>query len=282
MAHRISGIDHVLVAVADLPAAARAFTRLGFVPSPQGAHAEWGTANHCVMFGRDYVELIAATGVGPGASRVSDHLTRRGQGLMGVALGTDDAQASCKALRRAGVDVETPTPLSRSLQAPEGDLMPRFSVARIADGTLPGLPAFLCQHLTPDLLRRPEWLAHPNGATGLISATVIVDDPEKLMADYNRVFGPAASTPTDELITVHSGNGLIFLVTADGFADLHPDLDFPLPPAPALAVLSVGVADIDRTAAALKANGVAVERKGDHLGVDPEDALGFGLEFVAR
>ena len=72
----------------------------------------------------------------------------------------------------------------------------------------------------------------------------------------NKVFGPAASTPTDEIVTVHSGHGLIYLVTPDSFGDLHPDLDLVLPSPPAMVLLSIGVNDIARTVAVLAANGV--------------------------
>ena len=44
------------------------------------------------MFAEDYVELIAASAEGPGAGRVRSFLVGRGDGLMGLALGTRDAQ----------------------------------------------------------------------------------------------------------------------------------------------------------------------------------------------
>jgi len=282
MAHQITGIDHVLLAVRDLDEACRTFSRLGFTASPRGGHKEWGTANHCLMFPRDYIELIGVAGTGPGAARVAAHLDGRGDSLLGVALGSRNASSSYHSLRRAGVPVTAPAALSRSLMAPDGEVTPRFAVVDMAKDTLPGLPSFLCQHLTPELLRRPEWLDHANGATGIISLTVLVDHPEALMADYNRIFGPAASTPTDEMVTVHSGGSLVFLVTAGGFDDLHPALDLKLPEPPAVVALTIGVNDMSLTAARLRANGIKADSKGGHLAVSPADALGIGLEFVER
>lgn len=282
MANQITGIDHVLFAARDLDAAAQTFARLGFAVCPRGGHAEWGTSNRCLMFPQDYVELLTAVGEGPGAERVSSHMLKRGEGPMGVALGSRDTARSYESLRSAGLAVAPPLPLSRRLETPEGEVTPRFVVADLPADALPGLPSFLCQHLTPELLRRSGWLDHPNGADGIISLTVLVDNPESLMGDYNRVFGPAASTPTDEMVTVHSGRSLLYLVSPDGFDHLHPELDFALPTAPALVVLSVGVPDLGRTEALLNANGVRARRKGGHLGVSPVDALGIGLEFVQR
>lgn len=281
MAHSISGIDHVLVAVEDLTSAAAQFARLGFVASPRGGHPEWGTANHCLMLADGYVELLAPAGTGPGAEGVADHLRHHGEGLMGVALGSLDADRSYDGLARAGVPVLPPTPLSRPLQVPEGDLLPRFVLVGLADGVLPGLPAFLCQHLTPELLRRPEWLAHPNTAHRLVSLTVVVDDPGAAIAAYDRVFGPFASTPTDEMVTVHTGAGLIFLVKPDGFEHLHPDLDYADEPPLGPAALTLAVRSLEQAAQALTTGGIAFRRRPGRIAVDPAECLGIGLELVA-
>jgi hypothetical protein len=282
MAHHITGIDHVLLAVRDLAHANEVFSRLGFTTSPRGGHAEWGTANHCIMFPGDYIELLAAAGDGPGAQRVDAHVNGQGEGLMGIALGSRDAALSSASLREAGVAAAPPASLSRSLMAPDGEVTPRFNTVDLPKETLPGLPAFLCQHLTPGLLRRPEWMSHPNGASSIVSLTVLIERPETKMGHYNRLLGPAASTPTDEMVTVHSGRGLIFLVTPEGFDDLHPNIEITLPPPPAVVVLTLGVADLGQTLAVLKAKGVGADLRGGQLTVDPADALGIGLEFVER
>ncbi len=54
----ITGLDHALVGVRDLEAARAAYARLGFTLTPRGSHIGWGTANYCIMFARDYVELL--------------------------------------------------------------------------------------------------------------------------------------------------------------------------------------------------------------------------------
>jgi hypothetical protein len=277
MAHRITGIDHLLLAVRDLEAGAGAFGRLGFTTTPKGSHAEWGTANRCLMFGQGYIELIAAAGEGPGARRVDAFLDRAGEGLMSAAFGTSDAPTSYRSLREAGVQASEPATLSRRLA---DDGVARFSVVDLAGGTTPGFDAFLCQHLTPELLRRPDWVDHPNGATSLVSLTAVLDHPETFMAEFNRVFGPAASTPTDDMVTVHTGRGLIYLVNPEGFEQLHPSLHMTIPQPPALVAATVGVADLDRTAAWLRQNGVRVTRKGNTLGIDAVHTSGMGLEFV--
>src|SRR3546814_8233762 len=57
-ARPIRGIDHVLVGVRDLEAARETYARLGLTVSPRGRHIGWGTANYCIMFPGDYIELL--------------------------------------------------------------------------------------------------------------------------------------------------------------------------------------------------------------------------------
>ena len=53
-------IDHVLIAVPDLSAAAPSFTaRYGLASTEGGHHPAWGTANRIVPLGTSYLELVA-------------------------------------------------------------------------------------------------------------------------------------------------------------------------------------------------------------------------------
>ena len=55
----VIGLDHVVVSVRDLDAAAKAWRALGFTVSPRGTHSpHMGSANYTIMFGEDYMELL--------------------------------------------------------------------------------------------------------------------------------------------------------------------------------------------------------------------------------
>jgi len=53
----LRGIDHLVIAVKDLPSARDRFSRFGFSTTPLGKHP-WGTANHLVQFSRNFIELV--------------------------------------------------------------------------------------------------------------------------------------------------------------------------------------------------------------------------------
>ena len=272
MTSRITGLDHVIIAVRHLERAATVFRVLGFTLATRGEHAEWGTANHCIMFEGDYLELLAAVGDGGPAERVRAFIQDKGEGLMGLVWGTEDAAADS-----ARLGTEPPGDLSRSI---EGDVA-RFKAGILAPETTPGIASFLCQHLTPEKLRRPGWTEHANGATGIVSVTALMAEPLELMPAWDRLIGPAATTATDELVTVHTRHGMVFLCRPDDLGQMHPEAeDEEFPPPPILAALTLRISDAEAAAQALKVAGIAFER--DRQGkvvVYPEDACGVLIEL---
>ncbi|HEY8839814.1 MAG TPA: VOC family protein [Candidatus Dormibacteraeota bacterium] len=57
-------LDHVLIAVADLAAAAREIeARHGLASIDGGRHSAWGTANRIVPVGDSYLEQFALAGI---------------------------------------------------------------------------------------------------------------------------------------------------------------------------------------------------------------------------
>jgi 4-hydroxyphenylpyruvate dioxygenase-like putative hemolysin len=147
-------IDHAVIAVRDLDAAAADFAGCGFTLTPRGFHSV-GSQNHCVMLGSTYIELLAAPVAHPWLDYYRRFLDRQGDGLAAVALSTDDADRAYAELKENGA--RSPMDLSRPVQGG----VARFRLVQVQD-TL-----FVCQHLTPELVWRPEWQKHANGATEL-------------------------------------------------------------------------------------------------------------------
>lgn len=280
MANHITGLDHAVVAVRDLAEAAATFARLGFVLTPKGHHAEWGTANHCLMFGRDYIELLAAEGPGAEADALRA-VTAERDGMVGLALCSDDGAATAECLRAAGIDLPGPRSLSRKIDDGQGTTL-MFSEVKLPAEATPGIATRVVQHITAERERFPEWLAHPNGAFGIASVTAIVDEPTQATAAWDRVFGPHAAVLTDETVTIHSGRGLIFLTKPDDLTQLHPDAELDdLPAAPALVAVALQVADTGRAAELLRRNGVGFSRDSEGtIRIPPSEACGVFIEMV--
>src|SRR5580704_18384739 len=89
----VIGIDHAVVVVKDLDAAAETWKRLGFTLSPRGTHsAHMGTGNYTVMLDPDYFELLGIVAETPRNAQMREGLAKK-EGLGSAAMRTDDAAA---------------------------------------------------------------------------------------------------------------------------------------------------------------------------------------------
>ena len=279
----ITGIDHTLIGVRDLEKARASYARLGFTPCPRGSHIGWGTANYCLMFPDDYVEILSIVDPSQFTNNLDAFLAKR-EGLMGLAWATRDGNAVKAELERAGIAADGPKDLKRRLELPEGTVLPEFKLVYPSPGATPSLASFVCQHLTPDLLRRPEWLAHPNGANGLVGITVAVEDSSGLAAAYGRVFGMGAVTRTDDTVVVRVGPHVVMFAPSEALDLLHPGFELPAgAELPLAAVMTVAVADLAKTSSFLRGRSIQHDDvEGQAIMVPPSQACGVWLEFVAR
>src|SRR5215469_11643050 len=249
MHNGIAGIDHVIVGVRDLERARMGWTRLGFALSPRGRHIGQGTANYCIMFASDFVELLGIVDPNDSVQRLAAFLSRR-EGARGVAFAPAGTPEEVRSdLLQRELHPAEPRALGRQMELPGGTVIPRFSLILLPRDETPGLDSFICAHLTPELMRRPEWLDHPNGAVGLKSIHVLVENTAVLLEAYDRLLGIPQVTTTDAVVCMQIGRHRILFSTQDDFLTMHPTLrldpDFPLP---GIVSFELGVARVEQTA----------------------------------
>lgn len=278
----IAGLDHALIGVADLEHARESFARLGFIVSPRGRHVGWGTGNYTIMFEQDYVELIGVIDPSQYIHGL-DTFLETGEGLLNVALATDDAEAAYRWLQAEGVDAPPPENLQRILETDGDDETLQFRNLHLPGDVTPGLTTFACEHLTPEKVRRPSWLSHPNGARGITEVTIVMEDLTGVRDAYVRLFGEDAVSGDERKgnITVDTGNDELWFVTPKTFPERHYDktIDESLS-LPRLAALTLSVADTQVTALYLSGQQVAFERdSSDAVIVSSEEACGTFLIF---
>lgn len=283
MAHHLTGIDHTVLAATDLEAARATYARLGFTLTPRGRHIGWATGNYCIMFPGNYVELLGIATPGGFTAGLEETLKAKGEGVHKLVLGTDNAAAAQAALAASGLDPSEVQSLKRELELPEGTVLPAFSLVHLPPEATPQASIFLCQHLTPELLRRPEWLVHPNGAEHLAGVVVVVDDPPALELPYERLLGAGSAVRTDRLVAARVGDEAILFTTADDLATMFPDLDHAVRPTPYVAGMRFRVHNTETVATYFKAAGIAHERSLDGTVLVPAEAAhGCFLEFSSR
>ena len=154
-------LDHVVIDVRDrIDEAAQCFRSLGFQLTPRGRHT-LGSLNHLAMFASDYLELLGFAGDGP----VRPEILRSPVGLNGLVFKTGDADLVHQEAIAAGLPVLPVQSFSRPVALEGGARDARFRTTRLDPAMVPMGRVYFCEHQTPELVWRPEWQTHPNGAS---------------------------------------------------------------------------------------------------------------------
>jgi hypothetical protein len=197
----ISGVDHLVILVGALEAAAAGYEELGFRVTPGGEHADGLTRNALVPFADGtYLELVSF--VDPTDTRDNvwgwRPFLEKGGGLVDYCVASDDLAADARRLAAAGLEVSGPEEGGRRL--PDGTEI-RWKSARVRqEGRM--VP-FLIEDLTPRSLRVPGGKAteHPNGARGIARLLLAVHEAASARASLAALaaVGKHEGAPEDTL-----------------------------------------------------------------------------------
>ena len=264
----IEAIDHPVIAARDLDAARTIFERLGFTVPPRGSHIEWGTGNLCIMFPDDYLEVRGIIDASRFTMHLDEHLEAHGEGLMGIAFGTADVKRSHEEAIARGIDAGDVRHLTRNFEHPEGWTQPSFELFAPAVDDIEGLMhVVVLQHLTPELIRRPDFLVHANGCVGVNAITGGILDVESCASKMRRLLGDDAVTQQDDglLLRVPSGQSIrLFASDTQG-----------------LESMTLRVNELSAVETVLDSNGVAYTRPDEYsIRVAAGDACGAILDFT--
>lgn len=186
-------LDHVVIDVRDrMDEAARTFAALGFHLTPRGHHT-LGSMNHLMMFATDYLELL---GFGAGGANRPE-LAPFPIGLNGLVFKTGDADAVHAHAAAAGLPILPVQSFSRPVELDGGRQDARFRTTRLDPAKIAVGRVYFCEHLTPELVWRPEWQHHPNGARAISRVVVATAEPARTASLFRDLFGPEAVAAQD-------------------------------------------------------------------------------------
>jgi catechol 2,3-dioxygenase-like lactoylglutathione lyase family enzyme len=279
-ASAITGIDHTLVGVRDLDAARAAWDKIGLRLTPRGRHIGWGTANYCIMLEQGYIELLGIVDPSKFTNNLDKFLAER-EGLLGLAFRSRDNDQTATWLAANGFTPDGPKDLKRALELEEGEVLPAFRLLFLPPQETPGLRAFFCQHLTPDLVRRGPWLVHAIRAVSLKAVIAVVERPGDLAPSYARLFGAGAISGDGDSLRVDCGEGELLFVTHEGLQRLYPEIDLPRHGTPWIAAMRIGVLILADAADYLDYKGVTFTTTALGMAVLPDQTNGTIVEFVA-
>lgn len=277
----VIGIDHAVVMVRDLDAAAANWKRLGFTLSPRGTHsAHMGTGNYTMMLDPDYIELLGVLTATEHNAPARAMLEKR-EGIERVAFTAVDAAAGAEEIRGRGLAPVGPTDFERPVTMPDGSLSAaKFRTFLWPTAEAPaGMRIFACQHKTRQTVWIPELMKHANGARRLRQVLLVAPQPEAEAGHLARLIDRDTRREADGAIAVPSGEGradFVFM-TREQLGRRYASVPLTSLPERAAAGLVIA-ADPNAAEKALGANGI---RSGQSICVPPAAANGTLLAFVA-
>ncbi len=275
----VKGLDHVVVMVDGIDAAETQYEKLGFQVQPRGFHKKLGTANHLMIFDRDYFEILGIVEPTEFNAERREWL-KSGGGLANVALATDGADLAYEAFKAAGLNPDAPLAFDRAVEIDGRTEHAKFRTVRIPKTNMPVVGFFVCEHLTPQFVYRAEWARHPNGARGIAGVTVIAEQPANWIRELEKYFGKGATRRDGDGLVVDTGTQPIRYLTRKDYAARYPGIT-PVRPGDHPALLGVRVDSLAACEALLKKNGVkTVKPDAGRLLVPPSEAAHLTLEFV--
>ena len=275
----VRGLDHVVVMVDGIDAAHRQYEKLGFQVQPRGFHTRLGTANHLMIFDKDYFEILGIVEDTPFNAERREWL-KDGGGLANVALATDGADLAFDAFNAAGLNPDAPLFFDRAVEVAGKTEHAQFRTVRIPKTNMPVVGFFVCEHLTPQFVYRTEWARHPNGARGIAGVTVIAEQPARWIAELEKYFGAGSARRDGEALVVNTGTQPIRYLTRKDYLARYPGVT-PVRSGDHPALLSVRVDSLAGCEALLKKNGVkTLKPDAGRLLVLPSEAAHLTLEFV--
>lgn len=280
------GIDHLVLAVRDLGAAAEHYRRLGFQVGGRNRHA-WGTENHIVQFPGSFLELIGvgeAVSIPPAApgefgfgARVRDFLEAYGDGFAMLVVESRDAGADKAAFDAAGLGSFAPFSFERTaLGADGGERRVAFSLAFAASPGMPAAGFFACQQHEPQNFWNPAFQVHPNGASRIGGVVMLAEDARTPLALLQVLADAPPACVGERNVALVTPRGSLEAMTPDCFRDVIGLDSGVLPGGPRLAAFKV-TAPLAAMAERLEAAGIPFVRHRKHIAVAAADNLGTAL-----
>ena len=235
----IENVDHIIVVVEDLSLAEQDYKKIfGIDPVWRGKHVELGTANVLFNFQNTYFELLAANGSGIGADLVNHAISEKGEGLLGLVLGTKNI------MQFRGSAIENGYPLSEistghgiNEQNEKREWLYQFLPNELTRGIF----SFVIEHKSPDL---PLLASDKSTVNKLEQVVLKTNDVNGFIKIYRDIYGIRLAL--DSFIETWKKRILFFRLNKTTIEVIEDKNDKDLPN-DSLWGLAWGVQDINQT-----------------------------------
>ena len=180
----IENVDHIIVVVEDLGLAEQNYKKIfGIDPVWRGKHEELGTANVLFNFENTYFELLAVNGSGIGADLVNHTINEKGEGLLGLVLGTKNiVQFRDSAIENGYPLSEISTGHGINEQNEKREWLYQFLPYELTRGIF----SFVIEHKSPDL---PLFASDKSTVNKLEQVVIKTNDVYGFIKIYKDIYG---------------------------------------------------------------------------------------------
>lgn len=283
------GIDHLVLAVADLEAARRRYAAMGFTLTPPARHP-FGTGNSLVQLDRVFLELLAVVDPAAVTPHGPEHFSfaafnrdylATGEGCSMLVLDSGDARADREAFQAAGLHTYEPFDFSRRAVLPSGEeATVGFSIAFASHPEIANAGFFVCQQHAPQHFWKSEYQRHDNTAATVVEVCLVTHRPLHFAEFLQAFAGSDDVVAADGRVEVKTGRGAVVALTIERFADSYGVAPPRAHRLPAFAGFTIGVADLDAAKAALDRAGIESAEGAGRYTVAPADAFGTAVAFT--
>lgn len=244
-------LDHVVLAVRDLDAAASHYEALGFTLTPRATHP-FGTGNRLAQFAGSFLEVLTVVdpkkitepdGTSFSFGAFNREFLSAGEGFSMLVLSSHDADADLTRYATAGLKTYERFDFERTAVQPDGTRRTvAFRLAFTSHDDLPNCGFFTCENRFPDNFWKPAFQSHANTARDIAEVALVVDEPvrvEPFMSTY--ADAPAIGPADHRLITTDAGT--IALMTPATFRSRY---GAPVNALNRLLGLTIAVADLSK------------------------------------
>jgi hypothetical protein len=220
MRPQINGLDHLMLASANLTEAKNTFQRLGFTVTPYRTNEPMGGGktggrggNHLVMMTptndrmANYLELAYADP--DHAAPFMKDILGKGRGLAMLVHSGENLQQLNEAWQSEGLPPCSLYELNTDFTDPETGVTDKIHFEVLVPTENQGPFAVnACQYLEREHYLRKDWLEHPNGARHWSCVQTVVDDLSSCETFLKQVYGAEPSRSGETLVIEHGAQRL--------------------------------------------------------------------------
>ena len=244
-------LDHLIVAVKDLEKAENNYKKLfGIAPVWRGKHKDLGTSNSLFGFENTYLELLSSSGNGAGADLVDQHLSERGEGLMGMVFASENIDSVRNSLKEEGFLVGELT-IGQGINASDHQIR-KWKNLFLPNELTRGIFSFVIEHTDGELLQPKE--LNDSSPHKLDHVVINTNDADGFIKIYKDIF--KIRLALDKVIEHWQKRMLFFRLNQTTIEVIEQEDD--LPPDDKMWGLAWGVKDIEKAHERMMAEGIEI------------------------